>query len=80
MLTARYELSRQLALGREQHERDAEDRVGARGEAGDRAVGGCHAILGGKPEVYLGTLGATYPVALLCTDVLGPASELVKIV
>jgi hypothetical protein len=65
VLGALDELGGKVALGREHHERDAKDGVGARGEDGDRAVGGRHAVLGGQLEVDLGALGAANPVALL---------------
>ena len=80
VLGAGHELGGKRALGRQQEEGDAKERVRAGGEDGDLAVRGGHAVLGGKGEVDLRALGAADPVALLGLDVLRPAGELVEVV
>lgn len=79
-LRARNQLRRKRGLRRQQHERDAKERVRTRGEDRHLTIRGRHAVLGGKGEVDLGTLGATDPVALLGLDVLRPAIEPVEVV
>ena len=80
VLGAGDELRGERALGREQEERHAEDRVGTGREDGDLSVGGGHAVGVGEREGDLGALGAADPVALLRLDVLGPAGERVEVV
>ena len=81
MLGAGHELRGERALGRQQEEGDAKERVRARGEDGDLGVGGGHAVLRGQREVDLGALGAADPVGLHRADALGPlALELLEVV
>jgi len=80
VLGAGDELGCERALGREEEERHAEERVRTRGEDGDRAVGGGQAVDVRKRERDLGALGAPDPVALLRLDVFRPAGERVEVV
>ncbi len=68
-LRARHERRDQRVLGRQDEERRAEERVGARGEDGDRLVQ--VALV----EQHLGALGAADPVALHGEHALGPVLE-----
>ena len=67
-LFGRSEFVHPLALGRQHHEGDAEDRVGTRGEDGH--VVGLFAV--GDFEDNLGTLAAANPVALHLLEGVGP--------
>ena len=79
VLGARDELAHERVLGREQEERAAEQRVGARGEHGDALVGRL-AVRVAQREVDLGALAAADPVRLHRLDALGPARQLVEVV
>ena len=72
VLGAGHELRGERALGRQQEEAHAEERVRARGEDGDLGVGGRDAVDVGQREVDLGALGAADPVGLHRADALGP--------
>ena len=79
VLGARHKLGKALVLGREQEERAAEERVGARGEDGDLGV---RRLARGvaEGEVHLGALGAADPVGLHLLHALGPAGQLLEVV
>ena len=76
---ARDQPSDERMLGREQEERAAEQRVGARREHGDALVGGLVGLVAER-ELDLGAFAAADPVGLHALDALGPAGQLVEIV